>query len=721
MKKKAVRKVAAAVLGLALAFSVVIPSGEYSWHVPIVPEAAVAIDILNYEKNPYATEYSINNIAGMEKLAELVNSGISNFANRTVILQSDLKYERSVENNYTIIGKEYSRNSFIGTFKGLGHVISGVNINSDNEYVGLFGYTSGLIENICLENSSIVKRSPDDSSCEVGGIVGWLDVSKINKVVHGGITGCTIAPNTEVKHILEPEQSGVHGYVGGIVGTVSGFNTNPFVNSCINYGTITATGSGCIGGIVGRVKPTSNTESNNIGIAECCNYGLVRYNGASVSNVGGIIGENNFFCIVNCFDAGEMEVNVAAKISYVGGIAGRSKVDSVFDEGTNIVIENCYNIASVNQGTHYGSITCITGQASVMIGQSYWLKGTSESGVNIDDATGLYDISTVYEYTQAQMKAKSFVDELNQYSVSIGRGEVWEEDTKNVNQGYPVLKGIGCSENTGNSSGADDPSDAPDAVYEEPVDNGNAVANLFKDPDYKEQATDQTIQLYANGRTFKDLDGIKRNTNSKIIYTDIFPSYKYTISKKGVIVPSTGKVIVGITSTNQMPKLVKGKIVDKDAAKIAKAKIRHGQITVTSQKQAGTVYLWVVDTGIKNVSACCPVTVKMAPAGLNFLQQSYQTAPSAKKCTLINVNQGSTSKVYLKPLATDKKTFVDGCTYRAVVKEAQKAYISVQATSDPYCFKIKGVGKKAKGTTKAKITFTCLQNGKSASVTVAVK
>lgn len=70
---------------------------------------------------------------------------------------------------------------------------------------------------------------------------------------------------------------------------------------------------------------------------------------------------------------------------------------------------------------------------------------------------------------------------------------------------------------------------------------------------------------------------------------------------------------MGLTSSDQKPELVKGKIVDAQAAKIAVAKIKNGVITVTATgKAGGMVYLWVMDTGSKKIYECCPVNVKLA-------------------------------------------------------------------------------------------------------------
>jgi hypothetical protein len=280
------------------------------------------------------------------------------------------------------------------------------------------------------------------------------------------------------------------------------------------------------------------------------------------------------------------------------------------------------------------------------------------------------------------MRAAAFVTELNKNSKSLGYGEVWEADTQNINNGYPILKNVpySISDLTGND--ADNDSDI------EPVDNGTPVSHFYKDYDYTQSATDETIQIYANGGTVTGTDGVKKSTKSKVIYTDILPSYLYKLDKKGNVVPSVGKVIVGVTSANTAPTLVKGKIVDKAAAKIAKAAIKHGRITVTAQKQAGKVYLWVIDTGKKNVTASCPITVKMAPASTVPLNKPY-TDTTAKKCTSTSVTAGGSTYIYLKPLATDKKTVVTNATYQAVVADAAKTYVAVSAMTDPYCLKIK--------------------------------
>ncbi len=77
-------------------------------------------------------------------------------------------------------------------------------------------------------------------------------------------------------------------------------------------------------------------------------------------------------------------------------------------------------------------------------------------------------------------------------------------------------------------------------------------------------------------------------------------------------------VIVGITTSDKTPALnAKKTKIENQATKVAKARIKNGQVTVTAVgKEGGLVYLWVIDTGKKETSACCPIDVKLAPTKL---------------------------------------------------------------------------------------------------------
>lgn len=57
-------------------------------------------------------------------------------------------------------------------------------------------------------------------------------------------------------------------------------------------------------------------------------------------------------------------------------------------------------------------------------------------------------------------------------------------------------------------------------------------------------------------------------------------------------------MIAGLTLSEKKPTLQKGKIVDTEAAKIAKASVKNGVVTVAATgKGGGMIYLWIMDTG----------------------------------------------------------------------------------------------------------------------------
>ncbi len=152
------------------------------------------------------------------------------------------------------------------------------------------------------------------------------------------------------------------------------------------------------------------------------------------------------------------------------------------------------------------------------------------------------------------------------------------------------------------------------------VPTGSAVVpdctHLFNDYDYTSPVKGSPVVLYGNGIN-KKIDGNVVNNKQFTAYTDILPSYNYTLNSKGVVKPSSGKVIAGITSSNTKPVVSKNKIVDREASKIAKASIKNGQVTVTATgREKGLVYLWIIDTGKNGVYECCPVNVFMAPKKL---------------------------------------------------------------------------------------------------------
>lgn len=226
---------------------------------------------------------------------------------------------------------------------------------------------------------------------------------------------------------------------------------------------------------------------------------------------------------------------------------------------------------------------------------------------------------------------------------------------------------------------------------------------IFTDYDYNNPVTDCPV-IYGNGIT-QTIDGNKVSNKALTVYTDILASYKYTLNN-GKVKPSVGKVIVAVTKSSEKPVVdSRNRVTDKSAAQIAKAKIKNGQITVTAAgKEGGIVYLWVIDTGSKGVSAYCPINVKLAPKKLEVQDMSDNS-----RLRNVMLCDGETLRVCMTGFVSDLKT--DDCTYTATVDSKYQNYISVTPI-DASKFAIKATGLKNGRKTKVAVTFKCDQNGK---------
>ena len=239
--------------------------------------------------------------------------------------------------------------------------------------------------------------------------------------------------------------------------------------------------------------------------------------------------------------------------------------------------------------------------------------------------------------------------------------------------------------------------------------------HLFYDYTYTKPVSGSSVVIYGNGIN-KKVNGQKVNNKQFIAYTDIYASYNYTVSSQGVVKPAAGKVIVGITKSNTKPQVDKNKIKDAEAAKIARAGIKNGQITVTATgKEKGVVYLWVIDTGSKAVYDCCPVNVQLAPKRLEV-----QDASGAKlKNTQIAT--GSSINVCVAGIVSNGKKTAD-CTYTATVDVNSQSYVDVKPVEGkPDEFIITAKGLKNNKNTKVTITFECKENGKKIKFKPVIK
>lgn len=205
-------------------------------------------------------------------------------------------------------------NSYTGTFNGNGYTITGLTVNADYDYAGLFGMvgSEGVIANLTL-------KDPVISSTEsfIGALAGLaFDATITNCRVEGGtVTGRNntggLVGSAAATHITNCYAGAtVTGEVniGGLAGQTSGST----IIACHTAGTVTAADD-VVGGLVGY-----NNSGNTVAI--CYSTANVHSNGATA---GGLVGHNfGGNTVASCYARGTM--TAGGVLGYTGTIVGRN-------------------------------------------------------------------------------------------------------------------------------------------------------------------------------------------------------------------------------------------------------------------------------------------------------------------------------------------------------------------------------------------------------------
>ncbi len=201
--------------------------------------------------------------------------------------------------------------------------------------------------------------------------------------------------------------------IGGIADTSKGL-----IQNCAFEGSVTnSASSGSTGGIVGRAM-TGNRIISCTSSADISNT-CTSYN--SQLNMGGIAG-HTYGAVESCYFTGTVSAGEDRPNSGIAGIAGQ-----LHQEGS---ISGTYNVGTVT-GPENG-IAAIAGKSSGTISNSYFL---STSGLKaVAENSGTDNSAAV---TSETMKSGRFAWDL---------GEAYNQDTDDINSGYPVLKWQGGSE-----------------------------------------------------------------------------------------------------------------------------------------------------------------------------------------------------------------------------------------------------------------------------------
>ena len=228
------------------------------------------------------------------------------FAVNCTLVEYSVGLKVQLDNDLDLEGKAFNPiPSFSGSFDGGGHTISNFVLATDGSHQGFFRYlqSEGSIKNLSLEG----RVEPDNSRCQVGGLVGSSYGTIENCSFSGKVTGLN--------------------YVGGIAGENYGS-----IKDCKSEGSVS--GKRFTGGIAGcsygSIENCENRSEVNTGISaggleiDKLNVEGLTLTGAEdtdvVSDSGGIVGFSSG-TVEGCMNLGT--VGYPHYGYNVGGIAGR--------------------------------------------------------------------------------------------------------------------------------------------------------------------------------------------------------------------------------------------------------------------------------------------------------------------------------------------------------------------------------------------------------------
>jgi len=279
--------------------------------------------------------------------------------------------------------------AFTGIFDGNLYKISNLNIESENQYVGLFGYVNGgTIKNLTIENLT-VKNNFTTNYQYTGGLVGYIYTGTIENIK-------TTGTNTITSELA----TNYYKYIGGLTGYASTGTTINNISTNVNITLTAATRNIYVGGILGYGNSATIENSNS--------SGKISLTTSSTIYSGGLIGQGNSTTINNSNSTGEITVTTTSYAS-IGGLTGYNTgaITNTYSTANVIVTTTSYNYTGGLIGHNTGTLTNVysTGDISATSTTSYTYRGglVGNNSGNITKAFSTGNISatstTTYTYT----------------------------------------------------------------------------------------------------------------------------------------------------------------------------------------------------------------------------------------------------------------------------------------------------------------------------------
>ena len=354
--------------------------------------------------------------------------------------------------------------AFAGNFDGAGHTVSGLFINTTSTHNGLFGNSSGTIQNLTVENGWVMGGK------YTAGIVGMLKgESLVKNVVNkssingteatAGIVAATSYAYGKKGKIEDSKNYGI--IKGGklVAGIIASTDNGIVVKNVENHGLIEGNyGTGGIAGHFGSSSDIENAFNDAEIVGKEFSAGILSYFGNSycpasksygsvtnVKNVGKVVGSKYVAGIV-----GESQCVTIKRVVNDAPVEGDMYVAGVSGYAERIISESVYNTGDALGKTRVGGLwgyleegvtssAYSTGKVDgdslvgLMIGYNYnttmadyyYLKQGEQEPFGLNNGGGV-----ATPKTEEEMKSQEFAE-------LLGDDFVYDSE---LNDGYPVLE-----------------------------------------------------------------------------------------------------------------------------------------------------------------------------------------------------------------------------------------------------------------------------------------
>ena len=291
------------------------------------------------------TYYEIGTADDLVAFAQLVNGG-DYTANAVLIANIDMT-GKTWSNS---IGDWQSSHMYKGKFDGQGHSITNLTITTARDYHGLFGVVgqNAEIKNFYIDGAVTVNHNS----------IGVVSYTRDDNVLISNI------------HSKLNFSGGSGKRVGGIVGNANQASNvgTATIDRCTYSGTMTLTGTGNKGGIVGYVLNNANVKTT---ISNCLFDGTITNDGnAETGGIVGYAGANLTKTVIkNCLSIGTINATVCGQFF---GVVKNSKCSIVnsYYQGSAVngtALDNTSVNPTVNEATKVTDTQLLSGEVCFML------------------------------------------------------------------------------------------------------------------------------------------------------------------------------------------------------------------------------------------------------------------------------------------------------------------------------------------------------------------